>query len=381
MLQETQISLAKRLIGLVDDNTTDLADDVMLNPVENYISPARLQHEKEVLFRQYPLLMGFSGQIPNPGDFKCDDESGVPILIVRGKDGEVNAFLNVCRHRGARVADGKGSIGNGNFLCPYHGWCFNHKGALTAVPDERNFNGMDRGEYGLTRLPVVEKYGMIWVCPTPGNEFDIDTQLAGLAPEFANYGFEKYHHFETREIRQKMNWKLVIDTFLEPYHFGVLHATTVGPLFHANTCTCDGFGQNLREVLPRRSIHKLLDQPEDKWDLVTHTGIAYQLFPNAMVIMLGDHAETWRVYPDGDKVDECVMFLDLYTPEPVQSEKARKHWDANLDLTVRTVQDEDFPASEGMQFGFNSPAQETVIYGRNEPALAYYQTELAKALA
>ena len=92
---------------------------------------------------------------------------------------------------------------------------------------------------------------MIWVCPTPDATFDIDAHLAGLGPEFANYGCESYHFYETRVIEREMNWKIVIDTFLEPYHFAYLHKNTVGPIFIPNLCLFEPFGLNLRETLPR----------------------------------------------------------------------------------------------------------------------------------
>ncbi|MBT3330502.1 MAG: Rieske 2Fe-2S domain-containing protein [Rhodospirillaceae bacterium] len=380
MEHATQVRLTREVFAHLDANTTALAPDVMYHATSAYDSPERLAREKEILFRKYPLLMGLSGQLPNAGDFLTDDYSGVPIVVVRDRGGDVRAFLNVCRHRGARLVEGCGKTGRA-FSCPYHGWSYSLQGALMGIPDKDSFAGVDKADRGLVELPAIERDGMIWVIPTPGAELDADAHLCGLAPELANYGFADYHLYETRVLRRNFNWKMVIDTFLEPYHFGVLHANTVGPLLFPNLCLFDGFGPHLRETLPRRSIETLRDLPEADWDLITHTAMVYVLFPNTVLVMQIDHVELWRVYPVADNVDECVMYLDFLIPEPVETESARQHWDRNMDLTIRTVDEEDFPVSAGIQSGLASKAQSELVFGRNEPALAHFQSSINEALA
>ncbi len=374
MKHDQQVMLMRQVFAHIDAGTTDVAESVCQHPVSSYSSPQRLARETEVLFRRFPLLLGMSCQIPEPGDHFTDDHSGIPILVVRGNDGQVRAFHNVCRHRGARVAEGCGH--QKNFVCPYHGWTYGLDGKLRGIPDQRNFPGVDRDTHGLVPLPVAERHGMLWVRPTLGSDgVDLDAQrhLGALDAEFASYGFDRYHHYETREIRRKMNWKLAIDTFLEPYHFSVLHRNTVAPLFFPNLCLFEPFGLHLREVLPRRSIETQRNMPESEWDLIPHNTIVYVLFPNTVFVVQVDHVETWRVYPIGNGVDECIMYLDFYVPNRIDSDSARRHWERNMDLTIRTVCEEDFPACEGMQRGFTSGAQTHAIYGRNEPALAHFE--------
>ncbi len=390
MHRSVQLDLMRKVFAHIETGTTDVADAVYRQPAASYSSGQRLARETDILFRRYPLLMGMSCQIPKPGDHFTDDNAGVPILVVRGSDGRVRAFLNVCRHRGARVAEGCGN--QRNFVCPYHGWTYGLDGHLRGIPDQRNFPGVDKQQHGLVSLPVAERHGMLWVLPSadPSRgdvhadaDVDVDAQahLGGLDLEFASYGLERYHHYETRAIRRKMNWKLVIDTFLEPYHLAVLHRNTVGPLFMGNLCLFEPFGPHLREVLPRRSIETQRGAPESEWDFIAHNTIVYVLFPNTIFVMQVDHAETWRVFPVDGKVDECVMSLDFYVPDPIDSDSARRHWQRNMDLTIRTVCEEDFPIGEGMQRGFMSGAQTHATYGRNEPALAYFERTIADVLA
>ena len=381
MKRDTQIHLMRQVFSHLKAGTTDVADDVHRQPTSAYASTERLTRESATLFRRFPLLVGLSCQIPNPGDHFTEDHTGIPILVVRGQDGVVRAFLNVCRHRGARVAEGCGQ--SRAFTCPYHGWTYGLDGALRGIPDQRNFPGIDPAQHGLTPLPVAEHHGMLWVRPTADAgplSLDIASHLGGLDAEFASYDLSTYHHYETREIRRKMNWKLVIDTFLEPYHLGVLHRKTVGPLFIGNLCLFEPFGLHLREVLPRRSIETQADMPESDWDFIAHNTIVYVLFPNTVFVMQVDHAETWRVFPVDGKTDECVMVLDFFVPNPIDSDSARRHWERNMDLTIRTVCDEDFPVGEGIQRGMASGAQTHTSYGRNEPALAHFERTVSQVV-
>ena len=378
----TQVRLTREVLAHLEARTTAQAPDVMYHATSAYYSPERLQSEKRILFREYPLLMGLSGQLAKPGDFLTDDFSGIPMIVVRDREGTVRAFLNVCKHRGARLVEDCGHAGRA-FSCPYHGWSYSLQGELMGIPDSASFEGMDKAGRGLTELPAVERDGMIWVIPVPGPDtnLDIEAYLGGLAPELANYGLGAYHHHETRVLRRKLNWKIVIDTFLEPYHFGVLHANTVGPIFIPNLCLFEAFGPHLRETLPRRTIEDLRGKPEADWDLIPHTAMVYVLFPNTVLVMQIDHVETWRVFPVGDKVDECVMYLDFFVPEPATTESAKRHWDRNMDLTIRTVDKEDFPVGEGIQAGFAAKAQTEMVFGRNEPALAHFERAVDQAVA
>ena len=379
MKHSLQVELAHQLFEYIDSGTTCLADGIATNPIASYTDPDRLDRELKRFFRRYPLMMGLACRIPEAGDYFTDDNCGVPILVVRDHEDDVRAFLNVCRHRGAKVARGCGQVKRA-FVCPYHGWSYDSQGKLVGIPDSRNFEGVDVEAHGLVAIPVCERFGCIWVQPEPGTRFDIDKELSGLGPELASYGFENYHHYTTRVLQRRMNWKMLIDTFLESYHFAVLHSSTVAPIFLHNVCLFHPFGFNMRETLPRRSINDMRQLPESEWDLVKHTAIVYILFPNSVIVMQSDHAEVWRVFPVDRKVDECVALLDFYIPEPATSASAQEHWRRNIELTLRTVEEEDFPTGESIQAGLASGAQEHMTYGRNEPALQHWQKCVCAAL-
>jgi phenylpropionate dioxygenase-like ring-hydroxylating dioxygenase large terminal subunit len=379
MRRQQQIAQAKQLLHHLDHRTTALAEGIYANPVTDYTCPQQAARERERFFRNGPINIGLSGLLPRAGDWMTHDYTGVPILILRRADGSVGAFLNVCRHRGARLLDGCGSDLR-SLSCPYHGWTYGLDGALVARPDDPSFAAAERATHGLRALPVAEKYGMIWVGPRPGMRLDIDGLVDGVADDLAAYGLERYHHYETRVLRREMNWKLAVDTFCETYHLNHLHPATVGPLFHTNRATFDAFGRNHRLIAARRTIDELRGQPDDWWNVFDHTAMIYVLFPNTIFLFQRDHVETWHMFP-GERVDSCAMYVSLYIPEPVATDSAKRHWDNNFDLLMATVELEDFPTCEGMQKGFLSGAQDRVVFGRNEPALQHFHRGVAESLA
>ena len=99
MNRQDQIGLLKRLLHYVDTRTTAMAEAPWRNNVVVYTDAGHFAREQQVLFRQHPILMGFASEWAAPGAFRTEDHCGVPILVVRGRDEKLRAFLNVCRHR------------------------------------------------------------------------------------------------------------------------------------------------------------------------------------------------------------------------------------------------------------------------------------------
>ena len=380
MKRETQLELARVLQGHVKNGATALAPEIFRNPVAAYGDPERLRLERERLYLRMPLLLTMSCRLREAGDYLAEEIAGVPVLAVRGRDGAIRAFANICRHRGAPVANGCGRTRV--FSCPYHGWTYALDGKLAGIPDERSFNGVDKTTSGLLPLPAGERHGMIFVRLSPGEplEIDVDAFLAGLGEDFGAYGFENYSLFASETLTPKINWKFGIDTFLESYHLPALHRATVAPLIRGNTGAFDAFGDHSRLTMLRYSATEWEGQPDGDWNVLANILPIYRLMPNSIVVFQSDHLETWRMLP-GDMPDRTKVEFALYTPEPPATDKARAYWQKNYDLAVRTVKDEDFALGEKMQRGFMSGLQAEVVYGRNEPALIHFHQRLRAALS
>jgi len=376
MKHSTQVQIIHQIFEAIDRGTPPMAARFTGNVTAAYTSSERAAREREVLFRHHPIVAGFSSQIPNPGDYLIEDLAPVPLLVVRNAAGELRAFVNICRHRGAKLVAGCGTDAK-RFSCPYHAWSYDLDGRLVTIPDDYGFEGLDRAASGLVALPVAEKYGLIFVTPTPrdapDDAIDVDAMLAGLGEDIESYGIGAFAHQETRVVRRRMNWKLVSDTFWEAYHIKVLHAQNVAPLFVKNLAMFDAFGRNTRYIGVRKSIEKLRDLPQEKWDLIPHTTILMNLFPNTILVMQSDHAEIYRIFPVGAHVGESVTTISILAPA------ASPKWSRTMDLLLGVV-DQDFTLGEGIQHGFESGAIRKVMYGRYENALEHFHRSIREAI-
>lgn len=356
--------------------------------VDAYRSPQIHRAEREALFRGRPQFIGLSADLPGPGTFCTRADLVVPTVLTRDEAGRARAFANVCRHRGAEVARGRGDARQ--LSCPYHAWTYGLDGTLRRIPDAEAFPDVDPACHGLKELPLIERHGMLWVLPDPAaaetesGEGALglgphDLGLAGLEAELAQLELGTFTWWRSERLELDLNWKLVIETFLEPYHFASLHRITVGPYFLANLCSVEQFGDHAREVLPRRTMLDLAGTPTEQWRLLPHAVLVHVLFPGTAFVWLLDHIETWRVTPHPTDPNRCVTELDFYLP--AQNDRPEEYWEKNWAQTITTVLTEDFPAMAGVQRGLDSGANTHFTVGRNEPALALFQQAVARGLA
>lgn len=379
MDRQIQIDLLKRTFDLIEKRSTDMLPELFRNPASDYTCREQLAREKEQFFRNGPVMVGLSGDAPGPGDWFTFDLLDIPLLIARDEEGVLHAFLNACRHRGMRVAEERGS-GKKRFVCPYHSWSYKLNGCFNSRPFEEGFQGSDHADLGLRKLPLIEQHGLIFVRPSPGDPIDAAAVFAGLEQDIASFGLERYVPFEARDQKRKMNWKLGVDTFLEIYHIHHLHRDSIKPLFQNNRSLFDAYGNNTRLVAIRESISELYEQPANKWDLVPHSTIIYQLFPNTVLIYQLDHLEIYQLFPAGDDPNYSLARLSLYAPDPITSDSATRHWKNNIDLVDHVTSVEDFTACEAIQRSCATGMQEYLLFGRNEPGLIHYHRTLRSQL-
>src|SRR5512139_766896 len=129
MSRKRLVEMARRNLAHVGAGTVDRAPGVARVPAENYYDPPRFRLEVERIWKRLPLVLGFSSELAEPGSYRALQVASTPVLLTRGGDGQIRAFLNVCSHRGAIVVkEGVGSARR--FTCPYHAWSYDERGAL-----------------------------------------------------------------------------------------------------------------------------------------------------------------------------------------------------------------------------------------------------------
>jgi phenylpropionate dioxygenase-like ring-hydroxylating dioxygenase large terminal subunit len=381
MQREHLLQEAKTLLDLVARNTTTLADSVMEIDVNEYIDAELFQREKTELFRNYPQFVGPSCMIPESGDYFAFDDTGVPILIVRNADGRLNAFVNICSHRGAPLNECEhGTARKGRmFSCPYHGWSYDLEGKLIGVPfGNEGFDSIDRDALGLRRLQVEEKDGMIFVMPNPDLTFDIDEVLGGLGQRLSGFGFDQHHYLGCKRVFTDFSWKLNMDTFHEYYHFEFLHPDTIGQMAYSNICTYHQFGRNHSMGSPALQINELKDKPEEQWNPRGYTSYVNYIFPNTVIFVVEDHFQTWRVYPISP--DRSVVYHSMFVPEAPKTEAERVERDAYHQMINDVAVTEDYGLVDKINRGLNCGIERKVLVGRNEPGVQNMHRQLHEVL-
>jgi phenylpropionate dioxygenase-like ring-hydroxylating dioxygenase large terminal subunit len=198
---------------------------------EDSISPEHYELERKAIFSRTWLNVGRVEQIPRTGAYFTREiaAAGTSIVVVRGTDGEVHAFHNICRHRGNKLVwnDYPGEETSGTcrqFTCKYHGWRYSVDGQLTFVQQESEFFDLDRDDYGLATVQVDTWEGFIFVNLDPDNTTPLAEYLGTFGSGLAGYPFDKMTQVYKYRSHVGANWKLFIDAFAEFYHAPILHA-------------------------------------------------------------------------------------------------------------------------------------------------------------
>jgi len=375
--------LARRAVEHSSAGTTDMAPDVMHNDIAAYIDPERHAREFQALFREMPQVVCLSSDLPEPGSFRLFDDTGVPIVVVRGKDGAVRAFLNICTHRGARLV--RSSTGKANRMtCWFHGWTFDSTGRAIGVPQEDHFCGKIEEQKHLIACPAAERHGLVFVQPTPGSTMDIDAHLGAFGHELEMLDLDEARQVADGELRVSCNWKYALDTYFENYHFAVLHQKSLAPLFVNDVSLYDSWGLHHRIVFPPRAARDWVGKSESEW-LSDTMSTPYFIFPNTIVFTgslkpNASYVTTFRLYPVG--VGEMVTRMTTYAPHGMNSDEERAEVEAAFLAMADLVGKEDYAVTGEAWRNFAAmPKGSKVVYGRQEIAVQNFHRKLDQVLA
>ncbi|MDH4147803.1 MAG: Rieske 2Fe-2S domain-containing protein [Acidimicrobiia bacterium] len=357
---------------------TDLAPEMYRNPIETYVDPDRYAVEIERLYLGSPVLACLSCDVASGGDYVTLTIADVPILVARGDDGRVRGFRNVCRHRGACVVTERGNAPRA-FACQYHGWTYRHDGQLVRPTHREGFAGLERGEHGLAEFACDESAGLVFVqLDAPPGSLDAGEWLAGAETELAPFDLASYSFVESRSSVRDMNWKLMYDTYCEPYHIRHLHHATIDPYIYSDFAVNDSFGPHGRIVAARRTIDRLDAVPRSEWQLLPYATINYFIVPNTVLIYQQDHVQLFQFFPED--VGRTRSVTTLYAQKPVTTDEERRRWKKSLDIVVDVIDREDYVMCEQIQRSFRSGAQKEIVFGRNEPSLIHFHEAIESLL-
>jgi phenylpropionate dioxygenase-like ring-hydroxylating dioxygenase large terminal subunit len=369
-------------------------------PAKPYYDPAWFALEQEAVFRRSWMQTGHVCELPDKGSFirRELEALNVSLLIIRGKDGVIRAFHNVCTHRGTQLVD-EAAGKRATFSCPYHMWTFGGDGALVSAPDFESF-GLDKKDCGLKQVALDICAGMIFVClakePPPLRDW-----LGELADQMETLPVARATHFSEYHYEIAANWKLTYDNFQENYHLRFIHPRSGGSAFAAEnpfgypkeyafhdphrTQTvwtnpdpkpCPVQALAFGRLATRAMAEGLLDTP--------HNRKYFALFPS--FFMLGTPLQNFVhvVYPISATQSRGIIRLYWVGEDANASERFGRE---TVMVTARDVHSEDVAVIEAGQRGLSSGALEHIhfqtqeslcrhLFNMVEAAVKAYQAEV-----
>ena len=371
MSRETLVELTRRTLEHARARTVPLAGDIGRVPASNYYDSDRWQLEMARVFKRTPLALGFTCELPEPGNYKALEVAGVPVLLSRGADGQMRSFVNMCSHRGSIVVpEGTGTARR--FTCPYHAWSYDSEGRLVGILDREEFGDLDPDGHGLTPLPVAERAGIVFGALTPGAPFDIDAYLCGYGEMLAHHEFASCAYVGSQAV-DGPNWKVAYDGYLDFYHLPILHRESFGPGY-SNKAIYDAWGPHQRVTSPDRRFLALDNLPEDDWPADLLTDGVWTIFPHTSVA--GFHVGADGV-PGGGRM---YMISTLFPGDTPDTSRTVQHFLATFELSeqldglieaqkaflLHVVRDEDYYNGNRIQRAVTTGAKTEFFFGRNE---------------
>ena len=333
-------------------------EDALSLPAWIYHDPEFFELEQRAIFRTSWQLVCHQNDVRSVGDYHSFDFLGESVLALRGEDGQVRCFHNVCRHRASRLLDEtRGHCGR-RITCPYHAWTYGLDGRLIAVPQRDAFNGLDTSKHGLAPLEQEVFMGFIFIRFEPGLP-SVMEMAAPYAHELAEYRLEELVPQGRVTLRARnVNWKNVADNYSDGLHIPVAHPGLTRLFGRSYGIEAkpwiDKMWGRLRDVpssnwserLYQKFLPKVTHLPDDRQRLWTY----FKLWPNV----------AFDIYPD--QID-FMQFLPVSPTETLIREIAYVHPDSRREMRAtrylnwrinRQVNIEDKQLIERVQTGMGS---------------------------
>jgi phenylpropionate dioxygenase-like ring-hydroxylating dioxygenase large terminal subunit len=330
---ETAMTAARKLAATGDWDRSGL-------PAWTYHSTALLELEKQALFRNHWQIAGHVSNVPEQGDFFTVDIADDRALIVRGDDGVVRAFHNLCRHRGSRVTAEKSGHCERAFVCPFHGWVYNLDGSLRGAARPQTFSSLDRSKFGLKPIETEIWMGFIFIRFVKGPQAGVAETMAPHAQELAAYRMEELVPASApTEFRLAVNWKSVRDVDNEGYHVAMAHpalhdlygARYFDEPYVGGVSRSEGrFERQGGRLWTVRNYMSLSAGPQwldaDKRQLWSYFG----LFPNTVIAVTPELVQFYQEFPLG--VDQTLIRGAVYRrPDESREERAARYLATRID--------------------------------------------------
>jgi len=303
--------------------------------------------EREGVFAANWQVVGRLDRVEKPGQFFTIDVNQEPLLIVRGEDGELRAFYNVCRHHAAAVESQASGCAK-QFRCPYHGWTYGNDGALKSMVEFEGVRDFERKDNGLVPIRVDTWENFVFV-NLDGKAAPLQEFLGKVPSLVAPLRLtERLHYFDRRIYTLQCNWKVYVDNYLDGgYHVPHAHKG-LSSVVEYTKYTVENFERSCLQSSPLDASAAL-----DSAIGATRQGHAFYLwiYPNFMINAYSGVMDTNLVLPLG--IGKCAVIFDYYFADT--SPAAAQHHRESITVSEK-VQDEDMAICDSVQRGLASRA-------------------------
>ena len=320
-------------------------------PASTYIEEQYARLEAKRIFGRSWQLAARIDQLPEAGSYLTAEIGGEPIVIVRGADGEIRGFINICRHRAGPLASGSGTCDR--LRCGYHGWTYDLKGRLIGLPDFAGVADFDRRDNGLVEVEVAGWEQFIFV-RLPGVDVSSRPIMAGPTlmemlgdiPELTvNCRMSDKKFAERREYVIDCNWKVYVDNYVEGYHVPIIHPRLMKEIDYQRYRTVTSRYHSLQDA-PIRSV----SDPTRHYSATESQSDAlyFWIFPNLMINIYPDNFSTNLILPLGPPGTNRTLTIFEWFFDETESESARRRISAAVELSDE-IQREDIAICEAVQ--------------------------------
>jgi Rieske 2Fe-2S family protein len=351
-------------------------------PRAAYVDGDVLAWEREHLFTRTWLCAGRADAIAAPGSRAAVEVGGEPILVVRGADGGLRAFSNVCRHRGHELlACGVTTI-QGTVICPYHAWVYDLDGALRSTPRFEAPAGFEPADHGLGPVRVETWGGWIWVNGS-GDAAPLTDHLGGFADIAAPYEPDRLVVGASHRYEVAANWKLLIENYHECFHCPAIHPelcrvspSTSGENFRVAGVAVGGHMDLMDDAATMSLTGASPLAPLPGLSAVERRRVMYGgIFPNLLLSLHPDYVLTHRIEPTAPdrSAVECQWLFD---PDAAAAPGFDPAFAVDFwDVTNR----QDWTVCEGVQRGLRSRGYRPGPFGLDEVGVQQWTRQIATA--
>lgn len=315
-------------------------------PGKRYTDPTFYALERDRLWRRSWLFAGHLDELPEPGCYKLFESAQQGVVIVHARSGELRAFYNTCRHRGAALV--REPYGRADRLvCGYHGWTYAHDGSLIALRDERDFVGLDKSCRSLHPVRIERLGKFLFVNFDPDARALVD-ELAPFIAQWRQFQFESLRFVRKDRFELQCNWKIAMEANMEVYHVPSIHPTTVSPLLdhraNVNTLYAGGHGRMVAPSRPTRGSNDDRDgrpEIETVGEIARTCTLSFNLVPNLVSPMSAKGFPVMAFWPTSVNTTtlEISWFGKDWAPDPMPAD-----WDRYIGFFNDVV-------AEDTQFG------------------------------